>query len=39
MSGIDALVSAVVILILLGHFVFSRRSKQRMRQGSGRLNS
>jgi len=27
MPGIDALVSAVVILILLGHFVFSRRRK------------
>jgi hypothetical protein len=27
MPGIDALVSAVVILILLGHFVFSRRRR------------
>jgi PAT family beta-lactamase induction signal transducer AmpG len=27
MPGIDALVSAVVILILLGHFVFSRRKR------------
>jgi len=27
MPGIDALVSAVLILILLGHFVFSRRRK------------
>jgi hypothetical protein len=27
MLGIDALVSAVVILVLLGHFAFSRREK------------
>jgi PAT family beta-lactamase induction signal transducer AmpG len=40
MPGMDALVSAVVISILLGHFVFSRRRrKQRMRQASDRVNS
>lgn len=30
MPGIDALASAVVILVLLGHFVFSRRRRERM---------
>lgn len=34
MSGIDALVSALAVFVLLGHFVFSRRYKQRIRQGS-----
>jgi hypothetical protein len=32
MPGIDALVSAAVISILLAHFVVSRRRKQRMRE-------
>jgi MFS family permease len=31
MPGIDALASAVVILILLGHFVFSKRRRNRSR--------
>jgi PAT family beta-lactamase induction signal transducer AmpG len=31
MPGIDALASAVVILILLGHFVFSNRRRNRLR--------
>jgi PAT family beta-lactamase induction signal transducer AmpG len=31
MPGIDALVSAVVIVILLGHFAFSRRRENRLR--------
>jgi PAT family beta-lactamase induction signal transducer AmpG len=39
MPGIDAVASAAVILVLLGHFMFSRRNKQQMRQGSDRLNS
>jgi hypothetical protein len=31
MPGIDALVSAILISVLLGHFVFSRRRRERMR--------
>jgi hypothetical protein len=30
MPGIDALVSAVTILLLLGHFAFSRWRRERM---------
>jgi len=30
MPGIDALVTAVLVSVLLGHFVFSRRRRERM---------
>jgi hypothetical protein len=38
MPGLDALVSAAIISILLAHFVVSRRRNERMRQGSDCMN-